>query len=107
MSLVSECMLIRIIGIDDELLKETKKTLSAFDSSDRVCFQFDTTFNLTGYYVSVLLYIHPILVIDNTDKAQPIPFAYYFHEKNMSYLIMIFGDKSNMFYQKFPKKHLK
>ena len=60
---------IRMIGIDDDLLKETKKTLTAFDSLDRVCFQFDTTFNLTGYYVSVLLFIHPILVIDSTDKA--------------------------------------
>ncbi|RNA44067.1 hypothetical protein BpHYR1_014825 [Brachionus plicatilis] len=43
---------IRIVGIDDELLKETKKTLAAFNKDNRVCFQYDTTFNLTGYYVS-------------------------------------------------------
>ncbi|CAF1046822.1 unnamed protein product [Brachionus calyciflorus] len=72
---------IRIIGIDEELLRETKKTLTAFDALDRVCFQFDTTFHLTGYYVSILLFIHPILVIDNSDKAPPIPLAYFFHEK--------------------------
>lgn len=72
---------IRIIGIDSELLKETKKSLAAFDNDNRVCFQFDTTFNLTGYYVSILVYIHPILVKANSDKSPVIPFAYYVHEK--------------------------
>ncbi|RNA02343.1 hypothetical protein BpHYR1_007523 [Brachionus plicatilis] len=45
---------IRIICIDEELLLETKKAMAAFNSDNRICFQFDTPFNMTGYYVSVL-----------------------------------------------------
>ncbi|RNA38346.1 histone-lysine N-methyltransferase EHMT2-like [Brachionus plicatilis] len=71
---------IRIVGIDDELLKETKKTLAVINKDNRVCFQYDT-FNLTGYYVSVLVYIHPILVLSNTEKSPAIPLAYFFHER--------------------------
>ncbi|CAF0854701.1 unnamed protein product [Brachionus calyciflorus] len=72
---------IRIIGIDNELLMETKKTLAAFDNQNRICFQYDTTFNLTGYYVSVLVYIHPILIKTDSDKSPTIPLAYFIHEK--------------------------
>lgn len=79
---------IRIIGLDLELLNETKKTLRAFDSSNRVCFLYDSTFNLTRYYVSILLFIHPILVTSNTEKGPPVPLAYFFHDeltKSMSH----------------------
>lgn len=72
---------IRIIGMDSELLKDIKKTLSIFDADNCVCFQFDTTFNLTGYYVSVLIVLHPILILNNTEKSPPIALAYFFHEK--------------------------
>ena len=72
---------VRIIGMDDELIRDLKKTLNIFDSDNRVCFQFDTTFNLTGFFVSILLFIHPILVLHNTEKSPPIPVAYFFHEK--------------------------
>lgn len=72
---------IRIIGVDEELLKETKKTMSAFNKDNRVCFQFDTTFNLTGYYVSILLYIHPILKLAKSEKSPAVPLAFFFHEK--------------------------
>ncbi|RMZ95763.1 hypothetical protein BpHYR1_043262 [Brachionus plicatilis] len=66
---------VRIIGMDDELIRDLKKTLDIFGSDNRVCFQFDTTFNLTGFYVSILLFIHPILVLHNTEKSPPIPVA--------------------------------
>ena len=61
---------IREISIDDELPKKTKKTLSAFDLNNRVCFQYDTTFNLTGYYVYFFMYIHPILVLSKSEKSK-------------------------------------
>ena len=72
---------IRIVAKDDDFLRETKKTLAAFDKNNRVCFQYDTTFNLTAYYVSVLIFIHPILVLSTSEKSSPIPLAYFYHEK--------------------------
>ena len=52
---------IRIIGIDSVLLDEIKKILKAFDG-EKINFQYDTTFNLTGYYTSILSFVHPFLV---------------------------------------------
>lgn len=46
----------------------------------KLCLEYDTTFNLSGYYVSILTAIHPLLV--NKDMVHPpIPIAYYYHEK--------------------------
>ena len=72
---------VRIIGIDSELLKSTKAVLKLFDINNRVCFQFDTTFGLTGYYVSTLNFVHPCLVNNNTTISPAIPLCYFFHEK--------------------------
>jgi hypothetical protein len=49
---------LRIIGIDAVLLVELKNALSSVVGVMRICFQYDTTFNLTGYYVSILNFIH-------------------------------------------------
>jgi hypothetical protein len=72
---------LRIIGIDGGLLSEVNKVLLVFDEDNRVCFQYDTTFNLTGYYTSILSFIHPILVKHNSDTSPPVPLAYFYHEK--------------------------
>ncbi len=79
---------VRIIAIDFKILEETKKVLKLFDINNRVCFQFDTTFSLTGFFVSTLIFLHPILVIENTETAPPIPLAYFFHEKTHNEFFM-------------------
>ena len=71
---------IRIIGIDDDLLEETKKVLHAC-SKNSVLFQYDTTFTLCGLYCSILSYIHPLIVKSNTCISPIIPLSYFYHEK--------------------------
>jgi hypothetical protein len=70
---------VRIIGMDDELLLETKKVMKA--SSSKTLFQYDTTFTLTGLYCSVLSYIHPMIAKANTTISPIVPLAYFYNEK--------------------------
>ena len=55
--------------------------LTAVKVDNSVLFQYDTTFTLTGLYISVLSYIHPFLVKNNTNTSPVIPLAYFYHEK--------------------------
>ena len=72
---------IRVIGIDNDLLDETKKMLKSVRVLNSVLFQYDTTFTLCGFYVSILSYIHPLLCKANSNTSPVIPLAYFFHEK--------------------------
>jgi hypothetical protein len=69
---------IRIKAVDNVLLKEVLKFCKA--SKTRVFMQYDTTFNLTGLYVSILSVVHPFLV-DSKGSSPPIPLIYHFHER--------------------------
>lgn len=68
---------LRAICYDSKLLDEIKNVINAVKMP---CFlSYDTTFNLCGYYVSVLVLKHPFLL--NRNKTEPpIPFIFYFHE---------------------------
>ena len=46
----------------------------------RIILQYDTTFNLTSLYTSILNMIHPYLINTNNHSSPPIPIAEYFHE---------------------------
>jgi hypothetical protein len=63
------------------MVMEVKKTLRA--SKSRVCFQYDTTFDLAGYYVSILTMIHPFIIKSEgrSEIQPPIPVAFLFHER--------------------------
>lgn len=68
------------IAIDSILFDEFKQIIKSYSKFGKVCLQYDTTFNLSGFYVSVLTFIHPLLVNDH-QISPPIPIAYYYHEK--------------------------
>ncbi|CAF1000728.1 unnamed protein product [Brachionus calyciflorus] len=71
---------VRIIALDDKLLKETKKIFQILPKNKKVFFSYDTTFNICGYYVSVLVYKHPL--IEKSDRVSPpVPFSFFFHER--------------------------
>lgn len=69
---------IRVVAFDEKLAIESKKAIAA--ANKRVCLQYDTTFNLTDYYVSSLTYIHPLLH-NSSNVSPPIPLGQLFHEK--------------------------
>ena len=50
-------------------------------SNFRNSFQYDTTFNLTGLYVSIISWIHPFLQKGRNKGNVPVPLFYYFHER--------------------------
>lgn len=64
--------------MEEKLMVEIKKMLKA--ANKRILLQYDTTFNLTGYYASILNLMHPFLINAVTKKPPPIPIAVYFHE---------------------------
>ena len=69
------------IAVDDVLLNEIKKIITSSQLAGvKVCFQYDTTFNLTDFYVSILNMIHPMLLNDK-NVSPPFPVFYYYHEK--------------------------
>ncbi len=47
------------VAVDNELMLEFRKLLRV--SNDLVGIQYDTTFNLTRFYVSILTFLHPFL----------------------------------------------
>lgn len=67
-----------IIAIEIKLADEIRKAVNA--SYIRVPLQYDTTFNLTGCYASILTMLHPFLMNKN-GVMPPIPCAFLFHEK--------------------------
>jgi hypothetical protein len=72
---------VRMVCVYNNLLLEMRRTLRA--SKRKICFQYDTTFDLTGYYVSILTMIHPFLEKSSGRGhiQPPVPIAYLFHEK--------------------------
>jgi hypothetical protein len=73
---------VRMVCVYDKLALEVRKTLRSATKM-KICFQYDTTFDLSGYYVSVLTMIHPYLLHSDTSKGKscPFPVAYFLHEK--------------------------
>lgn len=69
---------VRIFAIEEKLGREIKKAIDS--TSTRIPLQYDKTFNLTGFYVSPLTFLHPFLLTDN-DAPPRIPIAFHFHEK--------------------------
>lgn len=59
---------LRVICFEEKIYIEFKKILKT--ANKRVVVQYDTTFNLTGYYASILNIIHPFL-INAVTKAPP------------------------------------
>jgi hypothetical protein len=71
-----------VIGVDSELLQEAKVALKAAKALNvKVEIQYDTTFNLAPYYVSVLVLVHPLLNKVSTKQPPSIPLFQLFHEK--------------------------
>jgi hypothetical protein len=62
------------------LLEEFKKKVAAFDEQ-KIDMQYDTTFNLTGYYLSILSFVKPFLLNKTTKAHLFIPLGVLFHEK--------------------------
>lgn len=69
---------VRIVAVDLVLLKESLKVIKS--SKKLVNLQYDTTFNLTGLYVSVITMIHPFLQ-NSAKRSVPVPLIYHFHER--------------------------
>ncbi len=73
---------VRIIGIDEVLLEDTNKLIKRMKSlKQRVEFQYDTTFKITSYYMSVLVFAHPFLNKTKTMRSPSIPLEEFFHER--------------------------
>ena len=77
----NQCMTfpeLRVISFDSELVTQAVKLLKAHKKL--INFQYDTTFCLTGYYVSTLSFVHPMLL--NSKGVHPaILLGYFYHEK--------------------------
>ena len=56
---------------------------SVCECSEKGNVQYDTTFNLCDYYLSVLSFSHPFIVNDKK-KFPPIPLIYYFHSRKFT-----------------------
>ena len=72
---------VQVIGFENTLVLEIKKIFNVANSNRRILLQYDTTFNMTDYYVSILNFMHPFLFKNNSNISPPIPFGEYFHEK--------------------------
>jgi hypothetical protein len=73
---------VRIVGVDESLFAETRKLLqTAKHLGLKVEFQYDTTFNMCPYYVSVLIFAHAFLNKPTSNKSPSIPFAEFFAER--------------------------
>ena len=68
---------VRVISFDKVLLSEIKNLMSGIIK--HMMISYDTTFNLTGFYVSVLVLKHPLLSDDQNNDAV-IPLIYFYHE---------------------------
>ena len=69
---------VQVIGFEPILAIEIKKILEC--SNLRTIMQYDTTFNMTEYYVSSLNMLHPLLLKHNTKSSPPIPIGQFYHE---------------------------
>ena len=69
---------IRIIAVDEILLKEITKVVKTNPKLSYA--QYDTTFNLTSLYTSILSIVHPLIELSN-GSSPPIPVVYLFHER--------------------------
>ena len=72
------------------MILDLKKTIKKENQEGiLVVFEYDTTFSMTEFYVSILCYIHPLLCFQtNKNKSPPIPVGMLFHEKNIKNLIL-------------------
>lgn len=69
------------IAYDLELMMEIKSVIGLSKKlGKKLCLEYDTTFGLSGYYVSILTAIHPLLINKN-NVHPPIAISYYYHEK--------------------------
>ena len=69
------------IAVDQNLLEEFCKIV---DSSDQnVLVDYDTTFALCKFYVSIVSFVHPFLI--NSNGSNPvIPLFFYFHSRKLT-----------------------
>lgn len=83
------------VCFDDKMILDLKKTIkTANQEGILVVFEYDTTFTMTEFYVSILCYIHPLLCFQtNKNKSPPIPVGMLFHEKNIKNIMIYFGNK--------------
>jgi hypothetical protein len=86
---------ISIIAFDEYLVADIKKLIAKMNKLGRkITFNNDTEFNLTGFYVTLLSYQHPMLEKDKHPGVSPcIPLGYFFHEKK--------NQNSHMYFWKF------
>ena len=69
---------IRIVAVDEILLKEVVKVIK---TSPKLTYaQYDTTFNLTTLYTSILSIVHPLIELVN-GSSPPVPIVYLLHER--------------------------
>jgi hypothetical protein len=71
------------VCFDDKMIIDLKKTIkTANHEGILVVFEYDTTFQMSEFYVSILSYMHPLLRFQsNANKSPPIPVGFLFHEK--------------------------
>lgn len=75
---------LQAVCVDSVLLQETITILKQLkEEKKKLCVEYDTTFNLTDFYVSILTFVHPFL-LNRFDKSPPIPLFYYFHTKKFT-----------------------
>ena len=66
------------IAVEDQLLTEFIKIVRCCDN--KVNIQYDTTFSLCDYYVSILSFIHPFIET-RTNTSPVVPLFYFFHSR--------------------------
>lgn len=54
-SMIKTCPNLQVIAFDQDLKEEFGKIMKVV--TQPICLQYDTTFNLTGYYVSILSFV--------------------------------------------------
>ena len=89
---------IRMVCMEEKIIIEFQKILKAVNK--RILLQYDTTFNLTSFYVSILVMIHPFLVNATTKTSPPIPIAEFFHERKTE---LTHDEFWRFNYQNFPE----
>ena len=95
---------VQVVGFERRLVIEISKILDISDSNRRTIMQYDTTFNMSEYYVSSLNMLHPLLCKKNSNISPPIPVGQFYHELKSTQSHEEFWRSVKVFFPKFEKK---
>ena len=85
------------ISVEQELLNDFLKTCKICEKYNlRINVQYDTTFNLCDYYLSLFSFVHPFL-LNSKKQNVAIPLIYFFHVRKYTETNETFW---NYFYEK-------